>query len=266
MENHLLVTPLYGAGASGALSTLLDVHGVRFLLDCGWDDAYDPALLAPLIQVSCSYCGLWAVIIDCIIFGICMTVTFIYVNPIFPSLADCSLSLSLSASLFLFLSPSVSLIYLYVSLGVFGGQVLPSIDAVLISHPDSAHLGALPYLVGRHGLRAPIYATSALQKMGQMFLYDQYLSHHATSDFNLFTLDDVDEAFRLIICLKYHQNTQLTGEAPADDTPTPPAFPALNTSLREPAHGMFFGHQTATANTSIQAYIRIANQYLSVVW
>lgn len=96
---------------------------------------------------------------------------------------------------------------------VSGGQVLPSIDAVLISHPDTAHLGALPYLVGHHGLRAPIYATSALQKMGQMFLYDQYLSHHATTDFGLYTLDDVDEAFRLIICLKYHQNVPLAGEA-----------------------------------------------------
>lgn len=56
MENKVLVTPLYGAGASGALSTLLEVRGVRFLLDCGWNDAYDPALLAPLIKVCYTTC------------------------------------------------------------------------------------------------------------------------------------------------------------------------------------------------------------------
>ena len=48
--------------------------------------------------------------------------------------------------------------------------------AVLLSHPDPAHLGALPYLVGRLGLACPVYATLPVHKMGQMFMYDQYLS------------------------------------------------------------------------------------------
>ena len=30
---------------------------------------------------------------------------------------------------------------------------LPQIDAVLLSHPDPVHLGALPYLVGKLGLQ-----------------------------------------------------------------------------------------------------------------
>ena len=47
--------------------------------------------------------------------------------------------------------------------------------AVLLSHPDPAHLGALPCLVGRLGLGAPIYATGPVHKMGQMFMYDQFL-------------------------------------------------------------------------------------------
>ncbi len=68
------------------------------------------------------------------------------------------------------------------------------IDAVLISHPDILHLvtissspprfnispviqqGALPFLVGKWGLSAPVYATMAIYKMGQMFLYDAYES------------------------------------------------------------------------------------------
>ena len=50
-----------------------------------------------------------------------------------------------------------------------------SIDAVLLSHPDIYHVGALPYLVGKCGLSCPIYATIPVHKMGQMFVYDFYL-------------------------------------------------------------------------------------------
>ena len=52
-----------------------------------------------------------------------------------------------------------------------------SIDAVLLSHPDIYHLGALPYLVGKCNLNCPIYATIPVHKMGQMFVYDFFLSH-----------------------------------------------------------------------------------------
>ncbi len=47
---------------------------------------------------------------------------------------------------------------------------------MLLSHSDTCHLGALPYLVGRCGLKAPVYSTSPVHKMGQMAMYDQYLS------------------------------------------------------------------------------------------
>lgn len=74
------------------------------------------------------------------------------------------------------------------------------------------HLGALPYLVGKLGLKCPIYATSPIYKMGQMFMYDLYQSRHNCEDFDLFTLDDVDAAFDLIIQVKYLQTVQLKGE------------------------------------------------------
>lgn len=51
---------------------------------------------------------------------------------------------------------------------------------MLLSHPDPAHLGALAYLVGRCGLRAPVYATAPVHKMGQMFLYDQCLARQVS--------------------------------------------------------------------------------------
>ena len=90
-------------------------------------------------------------------------------------------------------------------------QVIEDIDAVLLSHPDPAHIGALPYLVGRRKLQAPIYATVPVQKMGQMFLYDQFLSRWQTSEFNTFSLDDVDAAFQRIRQVKYQQQVKLAG-------------------------------------------------------
>ena len=74
------------------------------------------------------------------------------------------------------------------------------------------HLGALPYLVGKLGLKCPIYATIPVYKMGQMFMYDLYQSRHNCEEFDLFTLDDVDAAFDLIIQVKYSQTVQLKGE------------------------------------------------------
>lgn len=86
-----------------------------------------------------------------------------------------------------------------------------SLDAVLLSYPDPLHLGGLPYLVGKLGLNCPIYATIPVYKMGQMFMYDLYQSHHNMEDFELFTLDDVDAAFDKIIQLKYNQSVSMKG-------------------------------------------------------
>ncbi|RVE55260.1 hypothetical protein evm_000158 [Chilo suppressalis] len=87
-----------------------------------------------------------------------------------------------------------------------------SIDAVLLSHSDPLHLGALPYAVGKLGLNCPIYATLPIYKMGQMFMYDLYQAHRNVSDFDLFTLDDVDAAFDRIQQLKYNQSVNMKGK------------------------------------------------------
>lgn len=49
-------------------------------------------------------------------------------------------------------------------------------DAVLISHSDTFHLGALPYAMKQLGLSAPIYATEPVYRLGLLTMYDQYLS------------------------------------------------------------------------------------------
>lgn len=86
-----------------------------------------------------------------------------------------------------------------------------TIDAILLSYPDMSHLGALPYLVGKLGVICPIFATIPVYKMGQMFMYDVYQSHHNMEDFDTFTLDDVDAAFDRITQLKYNQSVSLKG-------------------------------------------------------
>ncbi|KAK6644493.1 hypothetical protein RUM43_000760 [Polyplax serrata] len=89
---------------------------------------------------------------------------------------------------------------------------VPLIDAVILSHPDPLHLGALPYLVGKCSLSCPIYATIPVYKMGQMFMYDLYQSRYNMEEFDLFTLDDVDAAFDKIIQLKYNQSISMKGK------------------------------------------------------
>jgi len=42
------------------------------------------------------------------------------------------------------------------------------IDACLLSHPDLAHLGALPYARAQLGLTCPVYATRPVIQMGQV--------------------------------------------------------------------------------------------------
>lgn len=87
-----------------------------------------------------------------------------------------------------------------------------TVDAVLISYPDANHIGALPYLVGKLGLNCPIYSTIPTYKMGQMFMYDLFMSHYNQYDFDLFSLDDVDAAFDRITQLKYNQSVSLKGK------------------------------------------------------
>eukprot|EP00955_Chlamydomonas_euryale_P021158 224080-Chlamydomonas_euryale.AAC.1 len=47
---------------------------------------------------------------------------------------------------------------------------IPNIDAVLLSHGELSHLGALPYLVTKCGLTAPVFSTGPTRRMGEMFL------------------------------------------------------------------------------------------------
>lgn len=55
-------------------------------------------------------------------------------------------------------------------------RVASTVDAVLLSHPDTLHLGALPYAMKQLGLSAPVFATEPVFRLGLLTMYDQYLS------------------------------------------------------------------------------------------
>lgn len=77
----------------------------------------------------------------------------------------------------------------------------------------AAPQGALPVLAGQWGLKAKVYATMPIFKMGQMFLYDAFESKKKDEDFDVWNLDDVDAAFNeeRFEQLKYSQHVRLTG-------------------------------------------------------
>jgi cleavage and polyadenylation specificity factor subunit 2 len=82
------------------------------------------------------------------------------------------------------------------------------VHAILLSHADMHHIGALPYLLGVRGLgRTPVFCTSPVSKFGQVLLYDyaQNRAMEGTDDVKTFDFDDVDSAFSHTITLKFNQ-------------------------------------------------------------
>ena len=88
-------------------------------------------------------------------------------------------------------------------------EIAEDVDAVLVSHPDTNHLGALPYAFGKLGMSCKVYATLPVHKMGMMYMYDQYLARKNEGDFHLFSLDDVDRAFGAFVPVRYAQHSSL---------------------------------------------------------
>ena len=118
-------------------------------------------------------------------------------------------------------------------------EVAERVDAVLVSHADMAHLGGLPYAMARLGLEAPVYATLPASKMGQMALYDHFLSRQLGEDFATYSLDDVDAAFAKVETLQYNQRRQLALDLPrvhADGTPA--ARPEVTVTAYASGHSL----------------------------
>ncbi|KAK3819700.1 MAG: beta-lactamase-like protein [Benniella sp.] len=91
-------------------------------------------------------------------------------------------------------------------------RIAKNVDACLLSHSTLHHIGALAYARSYMGLRAQTYATFPVVDMGRLTLYDIWQSKRATEDFTTFNLEDIDQAFEAITCLRYHQPIELSGK------------------------------------------------------
>lgn len=94
------------------------------------------------------------------------------------------------------------------------------VDAVLISHLDVAHLGALPWLIGKHSLTAPVYGTLPIQRMGRLAMTDHLQACQAASDFQAFTSADIAAAFDHMQIKYFQEKTVLTGKLQCSDFKT----------------------------------------------
>ncbi|KAL5170313.1 Cleavage and polyadenylation specificity factor subunit 2 [Glycine soja] len=140
MGTSVRVTPLCGVYNENPLSYLVSIDGFNFLVDCDWNDHFDPSHLQPLARVA------------------------------------------------------------------------STIDAVLLSHADTLHLGALPYAMKRLGLSAPVYSTEPIYRLGLLTMMLNISSSSQVSGFDLFTLDDIDSAFQSVTRITYSQNHHFSGK------------------------------------------------------
>ncbi|KAL0715791.1 hypothetical protein Bca4012_065113 [Brassica carinata] len=82
-------------------------------------------------------------------------------------------------------------------------RVASTVDAVLLSHPDILHLGALPYAMKQLGLSAPVYATESVHRLGLLTMYDQYLSRKKLGG-NVLLPDTAGRVLELLLILEQH--------------------------------------------------------------
>ncbi|OZJ06761.1 hypothetical protein BZG36_00414 [Bifiguratus adelaidae] len=91
-------------------------------------------------------------------------------------------------------------------------RIAKQVDALLISHADVAHLGAYPYARSHLGLTCPVYGTLPVASMGKLCMYDLYQSKRNEMNFDVFSLEDVENAFDRMVSLRYSQPTVLPGK------------------------------------------------------
>jgi cleavage and polyadenylation specificity factor subunit 2 len=140
MSNEVKVTPLFGADPEAPVASLMEMSGLRILLDCGWTEDFDTSMWDPF------------------------------------------------------------------------KEILETVNILLLSHGDLEHAGALPLLKGRWGLKMRVLATFPVQRMIQMVLYDTYYNMVERQEFDVFDMEDVDEAVDKVETLRYTEERRITTE------------------------------------------------------
>ncbi len=85
-----------------------------------------------------------------------------------------------------------------------------NVCGVLISHPDLEHMGGIVSGVIAKEQCGGVYITGAGHKMGQMVAYDAYLNAHSSNtEATPFDLDNVDDAFKDMVQMRYRQEVMV---------------------------------------------------------
>ena len=203
MSSLVKFTPLCGARSEQPLCYLLEIDEACILLDCGWDETFDVALLRKLMKIA------------------------------------------------------------------------PSIDAVLISHSDLNHLGALPYIFSKGNMKdkVKIYATRPVTTMGKLTMYDVVESRSAKEDFPHFSLADVDKAWDSFVPLSYQQPCSLTGKAEGITVSPLNSGHSIGGALwkitkesEEIVYAVDYNHAQVRLNACMNSESNIALQILIIYW
>lgn len=94
-----------------------------------------------------------------------------------------------------------------------GKEIVSALQSHMQAHKTTYHTlavltlraslqGALPYAFAKAGMKAKVYATLPVLKMGQLTLYDMVQSRVDKEDFDVFTLAEIDSAWDHFVQLR----------------------------------------------------------------
>ncbi len=83
------------------------------------------------------------------------------------------------------------------------------LDAIILSHADMHHVGALPFIAGKNGIQnVPVFGTCPVGRFSRLLLYDFVLNLKMEGDSisnTNYDLDDIDLSFKNFTELRYSQ-------------------------------------------------------------
>jgi Cft2 family RNA processing exonuclease len=88
---------------------------------------------------------------------------------------------------------------------------MPQVDIILLTHATFRHCGALPYLKKKYDFsNISVYATFPVNKLASTSMYEYYISQKYMQDFDLFSIQDIDEAFEDVHPVNLHQTKTIS--------------------------------------------------------
>ena len=88
---------------------------------------------------------------------------------------------------------------------------MSKVDVILLTHATFRHWGALPYLKKKYDFsKINVYLTFPVKKLGITSIYEYIIAQNELKKFDLFTFEDIDEAFSDVNSLNFHQPKTLS--------------------------------------------------------